>query len=93
MTTDTTIPVAPARETARPRRRGVPFRGPVIETGRWMRRLTAVFFVIASVFLLAQAAVSVFQALDNATSFSGYALDGAFQLYNPLRRLAAGEIP
>jgi len=52
-----------------------------------------VLFIVAAVFLSAQAVISVFQALDHSTRFSGYALDGAFQLYNPLRRLAAGELP
>lgn len=75
------------------RRTGVPFLGPVLETGRWTRWIIVGLFACAVVFLGVQAVVSVFQALDHATRFSGYALDGAFQLYNPLRRLAAGEVP
>lgn len=75
------------------RRRGVPFRGPIVETGSWTRWIVLVMFVVAAVFLSAQAVISVFQALDHSTRFSGYALDGAFQLYNPLRRLAEGELP
>lgn len=71
----------------------VPFRGPVIESGPWTRRVTWVLLALAFTYLAFQLVVSVFQALDQATSFSGYALDGAFQLYNPLRRMAAGEIP
>lgn len=82
----------------RPRRRArrrttVPFAGPVIETGTWTRRIVALLFVASVLLLGYQAVVSVFEALRNATSFSGYALDGAFQLYNPLRRMAMGEIP
>lgn len=61
--------------------------------GPWTRRLIVVLFIGSLVYLLFQAVVSVFLALDNATSFSGYALDGAFQLYNPLRRMEHGEIP
>ncbi|MFK4115540.1 hypothetical protein ACI2K6_13005 [Microbacterium sp. NPDC006705] len=78
---------------ARARRAGVPFRGPIVETGRWTRRIVFVAFVAAVAFLGVQAVTSVFQALDHATRFSGYALDGAFQLYNPLRRLADGQLP
>ena len=77
----------------RGRRLGVPFRGAVVETGTWTRWIVLALFVVSSVFLLAQAVISVFQALDHSTRFSGYALDGAFQLYNPLRRLADGELP
>ncbi|GAA2567673.1 hypothetical protein GCM10009862_03040 [Microbacterium binotii] len=71
----------------------VPFAGPVIETGTWTRRIIAVLFAASVAFLIYQGIVSVFEALRTATSFSGYALDGAFQLYNPLRRMAMGEIP
>lgn len=72
---------------------GVPFRGPVIETGTWTRRITAALAVIAVGYLVFQLIFSLFQALNHAIAFNGYALDGAFQLYNPLRRMAAGEIP
>jgi hypothetical protein len=84
-----------AERVARARRRvaGVPFRGAVIETGPWTRRLTAVLVVLASVYLALQLGVAFFQAMRVATDFSGYALDGAFQLYNPLRRMAVGELP
>lgn len=61
--------------------------------GPWTRRVIVVLFVGSLIYLAFQAVVSAFLALDNATSFSGYALDGAFQLYNPLRRMEQGEIP
>jgi hypothetical protein len=52
------------------------------------RRLFFVGAVIATaVFLL----VTVWLAFGNALFFSGFAADGAFQLFNPLRRLAAGQ--
>lgn len=84
-----------AQRAAGPTRRttGIPFRGAVVETGPWTRRLTAILLVLASGYLLFQFGVAFFQALRVATDFSGYALDGAFQLYNPLRRMAAGELP
>lgn len=35
---------------------------------------------------------SVVAAMSNAVDFSGYGVNGAFQLYNPLRRLSAGQV-
>lgn len=35
----------------------------------------------------------VIVAFNRGTTFSGWAADGPFQLYNPLRRLAAGQVP
>lgn len=83
-----------ASQQARPvRPAGVPFRGAVIETGTWSRRITLLLTVVAAVYLVFQFGVMFFLALRIATDFSGYALDGAFQLYNPLRRMADGQIP
>lgn len=42
--------------------------------------------------IVAYLALAALQALQNSVNFGGYAMDGAFQLYNPLRRLAAGQI-
>jgi hypothetical protein len=34
----------------------------------------------------------IFSGLDNGLFFQGYAADGSFQVYNPLRRMAAGQV-
>ena len=50
-------------------------------------------FIIASIITFATAvAYVVIVALNHALFFDGYAANGAFQLMNPLRRLAAGEV-
>ena len=86
----------PPRPTGRPRSRWAgprpPFRGAVIETGVWTRRVTLVLAVAAIAYLGFHATVSVFLALEHSLRFGGYAMDGAFQLYNPLRRLADGQV-
>lgn len=68
-----------------------PFRGAVIETGPWTRRVSLALTILAIGFLTFQAFVSVLLALEHATQFDGFATNGAFQLYNPLRRLADGQ--
>ncbi len=64
-----------------------------METGIWTRRTTLGLTIIAIVYLAFHATVSVFLALEHATAFNGYAMNGAFQLYNPLRRLGDGQVP
>lgn len=50
-------------------------------------------FLAAVLFLLCYAGYIVFSGLENGLHFQGYAADGSFQTYNPLRRMAAGQIP
>lgn len=47
---------------------------------------------LSNLFLMAYCLYTIITALSQGTNFSGYAADGPFQLYNPLRRLAAGQV-
>lgn len=87
------ISVVSARGARPSRVTGVPFRGPVMETSRWARRTTTALVALALAYLTLQLVAIFFQALNHAIAFNGYALDGAFQLYNPLRRMAVGQLP
>lgn len=50
-------------------------------------------FAAASVFLIAFLVNVVVTAIAVAVNFDGYAANGALQIYNPLRRIAQGELP
>ncbi|QNO37040.1 hypothetical protein H4J02_11305 [Protaetiibacter sp. SSC-01] len=58
-----------------------------------IRRATTVSTWAAAVYLAAIAISAVVIAVATAANFSGYGVDGPFQLYNPLRRMAEGELP
>jgi hypothetical protein len=63
-------------------------RKTVASQDKWFLALTgssALFLVTYGLFML-------FKSLDAAAFFQGYAADGPFQLYNPLRRLDAGQL-
>lgn len=47
---------------------------------------------LSVLFLMVYGLYSVVTALSQGTNFLGYAADGPFQLYNQLRRLAAGQV-
>lgn len=49
--------------------------------------------VFAALVIAGYIIIALLQALQHAIDFSGWGMDGAFQLYNPLRRIAEGEIP
>ncbi len=55
-------------------------------------RLLAISSVLSIVLLVGYALFFVLQGLNHIVDFNGEALNGAFQLLNPLRRLDAGEI-
>ncbi len=55
---------------------------------RWL----LVAFGAAVLFLLFYLLYIVIFGLDNGLVFNGYAADGSFQIYNPLRRLEAGQV-
>ncbi|MDF2461483.1 MAG: hypothetical protein K0S68_886 [Candidatus Saccharibacteria bacterium] len=60
----------------------------------WRRTLEVALWaaIAAGLFYVALFAVTaVFTALHHSLHFDGYAADGPFQLYNPLRRLDAGQ--
>jgi hypothetical protein len=50
-------------------------------------------FAAAAAFLLVFVANVVVTAVATAVNFDGYAANGALQIYNPLRRIAQGELP
>lgn len=50
------------------------------------------FWLSALLILVVYVLSSLWTALFNALAFNGFAADGAFQLYDPLRRLAAGQV-
>lgn len=47
---------------------------------------------LSALFLMVYCLYTFVTALSQGTNFSGYAADGPFQLYNPLRRLADGQV-
>jgi hypothetical protein len=47
---------------------------------------------LSVLFMMMYGLYTLVTALSQGTNFSGYAADGPFQLYNPLRRLAAGQV-
>lgn len=51
----------------------------------WIAAIAGVIYVVAFMML------AVMVSIANAMNFSGYAADGPFQLYDPLRRLAEGQ--
>jgi hypothetical protein len=55
----------------------------------WLYSVTA----LGLLFLACYICFFIISALQQGVQFNGYAADGPFQLYNPLRRLAAGEVP
>jgi hypothetical protein len=55
----------------------------------WLWLLTAFSLAFLAIFVI----YVVLVALNQAIYFNGYAADGPFQLYNPLRRMAAGQVP
>lgn len=59
----------------------------------WGRRSLVIATVAACAFLAFVVVTVFWMGLTGAAYFTGYAADGPFQLYNPLRRLAAGELP
>lgn len=65
----------------------------------FLRRLTRadrvvlrIVLIVAIAYLALVAVNAVVNAVGYATDFAGYAADGPFQLYNPLRRLQQGEL-
>lgn len=54
--------------------------------------LKAIPTSVAILYLLSFLVFLVIASLEKGVNFAGYAADGPFQLYNPLRRLAAGEV-
>ncbi len=54
----------------------------------WLWALTS----LAIIYLIFFGIFALFYALNQGAYFNGYAADGPFQLYNPLRRMAAGQI-
>lgn len=51
------------------------------------------FASLASIYILSFVGFIIVASLDKGMHFDGYAADGPFQLYNPLRRLADGQVP
>ena len=54
--------------------------------------LFVVALVVAIIHILAFSLFDLSSSMFNSVNFSGFAADGPFQIYNPLRRLAAGQI-
>ncbi|MDM4762962.1 hypothetical protein QT381_08075 [Galbitalea sp. SE-J8] len=82
-----------AEKTSRPRREAR--TGTLFGTlfGTRSRILLTVSAIAGALYLVAVLVEAVILAVGNSVDFSGYAADGPLQLYNPLRRMAAGEIP
>lgn len=68
------------------------FRAKAITLIRSQRIWITLFTSLAGILLLAYCIFVVIAAFAKATYFDGYAADGPFQLYNPLRRLAEGQL-
>lgn len=54
--------------------------------------LLMVAFGSAILFIVVFTLYTIFRGLDEGLYFRGYAADGSFQTYNPLRRLEAGQV-
>src|ERR1022692_5034371 len=55
-------------------------------SGQWLTRAAQVFIALWVLFYL-------IQGLGVTLAFDGAPVNGPFQLYNPLRRIAAGQVP
>lgn len=61
----------------------------------WKFIINALFviaLIVAIIHILAFSLFDLSSSMFNSINFSGFAADGPFQIYNPLRRLAAGQI-
>ena len=59
-----------------------------------IHRITPLYIIIflASIYLIFTTAYFILSGVSNGLNMDTYAADGTFQLYNPMRRLLAGEI-
>jgi len=54
----------------------------------WIR----ILYIVSIAFLISLISLFILKALENGTHVNTYAANGTFQLYNPLRRLASGQV-